>query len=393
MPVNYRESLKNLAARGLRWSGALRLMDAFSRHFEIASSSAGKSAMLRRNNTAKFAIVCYHRVGSGGAPFYSNFDPATFEAQIRFLRNAYRIISMDELCSELNEPGRATQAIALTFDDGYKDLYAHAFPILRRYGIPATIYLTAAAIETGELSWYDRIFAQIMRYPGDTLQLDGKVSRQIALPSRATRIHAAAEIVRTLRGYTNQHRIEACAELEKCVNLPEREVEHSMLTWEQIREMQAHGILFGAHTMNHPAVRALSAAERDRELMDSKSLLEERLQRPVDHFAYPFGLVSDIDAETCSALPQYGYRSAVSMVWGLNTAATHRYLLRRVGGEEPNLSVFAARLRWLFLKAQQDTAAVRGLELAVNEIDAHGGPLGKNAWINQDNLRAEVNRA
>ena len=354
-----------LAARGMHRTGMLRLIQHFSQRREIAQKRRGLIPALQQVRSPKFAILCYHRVGTAGVPFHSGFEKQAFEEQIRFLRNAYRIVTMDELCRELDENRGPTQAVAITFDDGYRDVYTNAFPILRKYGVPATVYLTAAAIETGEVAWYDRIFALAMQREADTLRLDGNPSRNLKLTSVESRLRAATEIVRALRGYANQDRIAACAALESQIELPKNEMQDRMLTWRQIREMQEWGVAFGAHTMHHPAVASLAPSERQHELMDSRKLLEARLQKPVVHFAFPFGLPSDIGVDACALMRDYGYQSAVSTVWGVNTPSTNRYLLRRIGGEEPSLPLLALRLRWLFLKEQAVPAEMQDLESAL----------------------------
>ncbi|MGE5324950.1 MAG: polysaccharide deacetylase family protein [Actinomycetota bacterium] len=311
-------------------------------------------------------------------PYYSNFSPEAFEAQIRFLRKHYRLLSMDDVCRELDERRDASQAVAITFDDGYRDLYTHAFPVLRKYGIPATVYLTAAAIESGEISWYDRIFVAAMTTRRNYLSIGGDKAKTLALSSRESRILAATEIVKTLRGYSNQARVNACRALEQEAELPASEVRDRMLTWAQIKEMQKAGITFGAHTMTHPVVGQLSKGEHQQELAASRKLLQDRLQTPVEHFAYPFGSASDIDSHSPLLMPQFGYRSAVSTIWGVNTPAISRYLLRRMGGEIPSLPLFALQLRRLFLDASQTPTEIRLLEQAdaaarpVVAGDSHG---------------------
>lgn len=365
MPADYREALLKLAARGAYSTGALRVLQSFSEHCEIPRSATGRITGLKRVTHTKGVIICYHRVGSGGVPFYSNLDPTIFEAQIRFLRKAYRIVSLDDLCRELDSGGPPAQAVAITFDDGYRDVYRNAFPVLRRYGVPATVYLTVSAIETGEVSWYDRIFAIVMKCRADTLEFEGDPLRRFTLSSKEARLRAATEIVTTLRRYPNRARIASCTALEKNADLAGAELKDRMLTWAQIEEMQKSGISFGVHTMNHPVVGRLAPLERRHELLESKQMVENRLQKPAAHFAFPFGSPSDIDPESCSLMPQYGYRSAASTVWGVNTHNTHRYLLRRMGGEEPSLSLFALRLRWLFLNQQTAPEALQALERAV----------------------------
>ena len=116
--------------------------------------------------------------------------------------------------------------------------------------------------------------------------------------------------------------------------------------------------------MTHPVVGRLEADERHAELSYSKRLLEGRLQQPVEHFAYPFGSVSDIDAETCSLMPGFGYQSAVSTVWGINVPNTNRFLLRRIGGEVSSLPLFSFYLRQLFMSTQEAAGDLQLLEQA-----------------------------
>lgn len=369
MQISRREQMLRVLAAGMHRSGALRLAQILSHRMEISASWNGRQT-LRRPRGPKFAILCYHRVGTGGVPYYSELEPRVFEAQMAFLRRAYRVVTLDQLCHELNdgdpEGTSGDQAVAITFDDGYRDLYTHALPILRKYNLPATVYLTAAAIETGEVSWYDRIFAQVMSSRSETFEFEGPTLRRFTLSSRASRLHAAAEFIRTMRrSYPNQQRIAACAEFERTNEMPSEVLKDRMLTWSQIREMQESGISFGAHTMSHPAVGRLSMNECHEELAQSKKLLEERLQRSVEHFAFPFGLPSDLSPETCSLISSYGYRSAASTVWGINTPRTNRHLLRRIGGEELSVPLLAFYLRWLFLKDQSVSPEMSIIESAM----------------------------
>jgi peptidoglycan/xylan/chitin deacetylase (PgdA/CDA1 family) len=360
-----------LLATGMHHTGALRWVQLLSHKLEVRSAPDG-SKSFHRPRGPKFAVLCYHRVGTGGIPYHSELDPRVFEAQIAFLRRAYRIVTLEQLCHELSEaePGSAggKQAVAITFDDGYRDVYRHAFPILRKHGLPATVYLTASAIETGEVPWYDRIFALAMSSRSKNLDFDAAVPMRFPLSSRASRLHAAAEIVRAMRrGFTNQERIKACAELERACALPKATLEGHMLSWDQVREMQECGIGVGAHTMNHPAVGRLCASECRDELLQSKRLLEEKLQRPVEHFAFPFGLPSDLSPETCAAVPDYGYRSAATTVWGINTPRTNRYLLRRIGAEDLSVPQLAFYLGWLFFKDENTSPEMETLEALIHQ--------------------------
>ena len=269
---------------------------------------------------------------------------------MRFLRKRYRIVSLDELCLEMENPATSGQAIAVTFDDGYRDLYTQAFPILQKYRIPATIFLIANSVESGEVSWYDRIFLATHVFPEKVLELTLDEPRSFELTTPASRVRAATQIVACLRRLSDARRRECCADLERKVALPPEQLADRMLTWPQIREMQKGGIAFGSHTVSHPVVSRLSATAAEEELRQSKRVLEERLGKPVEDFAFPFGQPADCGVAAEEPLRRCGYRSAVTTTWGVNSANTGRYRLRRVQiGEERSLALFAFRLGQMFL--------------------------------------------
>jgi len=309
---------------------------------------------------AKFAILCYHRIGTGGVPIFSELPLEVFEEQIRYVRKRYRVISLGQLTRELQDPVAGTQSVAITFDDGYRDLYSQAFPILRRYGVPATVYLPAECIESGEAPWYDRVFVAVQAYPGAELLLDLDAPRSFELSSRASRIAAASEIMLYLRTVPDARRRAVCAELEARVSMPEQELADRMLTWDQIREMQAGGISFGSHTMSHAVVSRLPEAEAKRELVESKLMLEKKLQEPVGDFAFPFGRPADCGRAAFPLLAEAGYRSAVTTIEGVNASGANPYSLRRTQiGENHHLATFAFKLNELFIRAgEQNTADI-----------------------------------
>jgi len=340
-------------------SGALRILETISRGYEIAPGNGRRLPHVRRSAHPRFAILCYHRIGTGGIPLFNGLPAEIFEAQMKFLRRRYRIISLDELCREMEQPIGKGHAIAVTFDDGYRDLYAHALPALRKYQIPATIFLPVTSIETGQVPWYDRIFLALKVFPKDKLEISLDRPRSFELSSLEARIEAASVIVQYLRTLPDERRKERCADLERQVVLPREELADRMLTWDQIRSMCAAGVTFGSHTMTHPVVSRLTAPQIESELRQSKAVMEERLGTPVRHFAFPFGQLQDCGTEALPILERCGYASAATTVAGINVPGESLFGLRRVQiGEEHSLAMFAFQLnRLLFSAASGDSAA------------------------------------
>jgi peptidoglycan/xylan/chitin deacetylase (PgdA/CDA1 family) len=340
------------AASGLYHSGLLRAGRAFSRTYELQSAGHSRRPKWSKVTTPKFLILCYHRVGLGGIPIYSQLSPETFESQMRFLKKNYRIVSLQQVCHELQEPSTLGPAVAITFDDGYSDLFTHALPVLRKYEIPATIYLIAACMETGQVAWYDRLFLALKVAPAGKFAVELEELRSFHLDSGPSRLAAALEIISFLRRIPNLQRKEWCRQLEERIQLPLQELDGRILTWEQVHLMQHAGVSFGSHTVSHPVMSRLTPSELEFEIGKSKKMLEAKLSRPVEDFAFPFGHPADCGAQAAEQLVRCGYRSAVTTVAGINVPGGDPLGLHRLQiCEEDTAPMFAARLFQLLLRA------------------------------------------
>jgi len=351
--------LRRAFAQALFQTGGIRAAERVARWWQGRFRKAGD----KRTGSVfspKSAILCYHRIGTRGVPLYSGLPRSVFEQQIAYLRKHYRIISLEELLTERESAKNNVPGVVITFDDGYADLYSEAFPVLRQYEVPATIYLVAGAIQSGEIPWYDRIFVAFQVAPADKLMQELGLPDAIRLETPKQRLVAAARYIFTLRTLRDAERRERCDSLQRRFPLPLDPIMNRMLTWSQIREMQSAGISFGSHTMSHPMLSKLNSRELLYELRDSRNVIENELQRPVPDFSYPFGTWDSFNGETCAQLAALHYRSAVSSIPGLNTEETSPLALRRVTYcETSSLAIFAARLGRLFLSLAHDTGAVQ----------------------------------
>lgn len=271
-----------------------------------------------------------------------------------YLRKHYRVISLETLLAETTKQGNKEPAVAVTFDDGYVDVYREAFPVLREYSIPATIYLVVSSIQSGEVPWYDRVFVAFQLAAANHLKSETELPDAIALDSPQERLVAAARYIFRIRELPDADRRKRCERLERLIPPRSSILRNRMLNWKQIRTMQSAGISFGSHTMTHPVLSRLGARDLVDELRDSKRILQNELQRPILDFAYPFGTADSFNWETSNHLSALGYRSAVTLFEGLNTSITNRFWLRRVTYCEcASLPIFAARISRLFLFAKE----------------------------------------
>lgn len=347
--ASLRNRCKALASDLMLHTGILKGINAAARHFEIRRDRGRRSiAPVTRR---KYLILCYHRVGTGGIPYYSGLPQYQFEAQVQFLKANYRILSMTELCQELCErpSSPARPAVILTFDDGYVGTYENAFPVLKKYGIPAMVYLTGQCIETGEVAWYDKIFALAKRYSSEVVRFFNE-RLNTSLANKDDFVWVAFQIVKHLRTIPNGERVQFCQELASRFPVSPSETRDRMLTWNQVRAMQDDGISFGVHTMTHPAVSRLNDLELQSEILGCKRLIEERLQLQMLDFAYPFGLPADCGLNATPHLEKWGFRTAVTTVPALVEYNTDALLMPRVGFVEGRkLSTFGFDLVRLLL--------------------------------------------
>src|SRR5690348_402265 len=186
---------KHTVAKALYRSGALSASRLLSRHFDYETGSR----KLRPSQSAKYLILAYHRIGTGGVPIYSQLPQAAFRRQMEYLRRNYRVISLHQMIQELEDPPRRGLSVTVTFDDGYRGTFTEAFPVLREYSIPATVYLLAGAVENNTIAWYDRIFLALQQTTKETFTVTLGPRKEYTLSSPATREQAATEIITHLR--------------------------------------------------------------------------------------------------------------------------------------------------------------------------------------------------
>jgi peptidoglycan/xylan/chitin deacetylase (PgdA/CDA1 family) len=345
---------RELVIKGMYYSGALHLARRLAKSHQIRPDSSLPFPRFERVITPKFVILCYHGIGESGNPLGVAPTRQLFQAQMRFLRENYRVVSLDEVCRELRTGVKSEPGVAITFDDGYRSSYTVAFPILRKYRLPATVYLTIESVETGQVAWYDRVFLAMAVAPSGALQLDFDSPCRFQLNSPGDRLRAALELVALLRTLPNSERRKCCALLEKKIGLPQNALSSRVLTWEEIHVMHQAGISFGSHTLTHPVVSQLTLQELEQELGASKCLLEKKLGIPARDFAFPFGKASDCSPPALEMLSRFGYRSAVTTVPGVNTPHVNPFEMRRLQVRpDGSLARFAFDLGRAFLRADE----------------------------------------
>jgi peptidoglycan/xylan/chitin deacetylase (PgdA/CDA1 family) len=260
----------------------------------------------------RYQVLVYHKVSPDPHPYFPPLLPENFERQVLFLKRHYTLLDLEELVERCCKNSIPRKAVAISFDDGYRDNYDFAFPILRKHGIPATIFLTTSAIDNRQKIWHDRVF--------DSFRFATKQSAALILE----------DVIRRAKGMGSSERLEYVRKIEEQLapNIPE-EFKTPMLCWRQIMEMSKAGISFGSHTCTHPILSRENSAELRRELVNSKKEIEACLGRNTALLAYPNGQKHDFSSEVIKETREAGYKCAFTTIMGSNRRTDNLYTLKR----------------------------------------------------------------
>jgi len=263
----------------------------------------------------QISIFVYHRVGPQLHDWlYRSVNEYIFEKQIQWLKSTHTIISLEELADLIRENKQPGGNVAvITFDDGYKDNYLYAFPILKKYQVPATVFLTTGCIDQRKLLWGDALDYIVLTTAADTIEHD--LLGTIPIKSRKEKSSALFEIKQNImKKIPNMQKVRLLEDLERelGVEIPEHPGDSIMLSWDEVRKMREGGILFGAHTVTHPILSNATFKEAKFEIEQSKHRIEAELGEQITTFAYPNGKPADINADTVGLLKQNNFTCAVT---------------------------------------------------------------------------------
>ncbi|MBI4364398.1 MAG: polysaccharide deacetylase family protein [Candidatus Latescibacteria bacterium] len=299
-----------------------------------------------RRGEEGFLVLIYHRVDDGDSAFrIETTRVKLFDRQMRYLGRHFRVLALDDILHRLRSgvplPGRCA---AVTFDDGYEDNFLHAFPILKRHRIPATLFPAVGSIDTGKALWFDRVLRAFETTSRTRLETPWGAA-PLELPTRAERARAAEQMLHSLMPCGNGERlarVEAVVSLLAGGSAPAPPV--PMLRWSQIRAMAEGGVSIGSHTVSHPVLTTVPPEEAARELRESKRTIEVEIGRPVSLFAYPVGKREHYSEAIKRLVADAGYTAALTTRSGANGPSHDRYELRRIRSWEPTLPAFALTL-------------------------------------------------
>jgi peptidoglycan/xylan/chitin deacetylase (PgdA/CDA1 family) len=250
-------------------------------------------------------VVLYHACQIHETDFIrgmgSNTSPGVFAAHLDFYVRHYRVVPV----AQLEESSYPDRAIAITFDDGYRSCLEHAFPLLQNRGLPATVYLIAGIVGTGEIVWVNELTWYVNRYPDVARPL---VSAHFGLAPTAS---VSQILIAACGAYDRGSITHLLNEIRQRTDGGAMKVEGAglYLSWGDVRLMHEHGLTFGNHTETHPILPELTADEQRKEILAAQELLTSHLPE-VTSFAYPSGEKDETVEATTRAL---GFKSVMEV--------------------------------------------------------------------------------
>jgi len=265
--------------------------------YRWAAYSSG-SALRHARSVRRPRILMYHIVGD------DEVSTRQFEWQLRFLRKHLEPVGLGELANRVQAGTVTGREAVITFDDGVRNHFTVAWPLLRAYAVPATFFVCPGLIESGDWLWRTELRMRLKSL-GNAER--GEVARNAGCPESAA--EAIMEWTKTLS--MDDRRVFQTS-VEKLTRdfspRPEDTERHAPLTWDQVRQMDASLITIGSHTSTHPMLPTLDDSTLETEIAGSRRALEQKLDRCVDLFSYPNGA----NNAAVVKLARQNYRAAVT---------------------------------------------------------------------------------
>lgn len=299
---------------------------------------------------SRLSILIYHRVlPQPDLLFPEEGDVKTFDMQMRNLAASFKIIPFLDAVRGLRQGKLPPRAACITFDDGYADNAEIALPVLQKYGIPATFFVSTSFLDGGRM-WNDTVIELIRGAPGNTLDLSGIGLGQFeigTIPQRRQAVYSVLGQLKYLPLESRQSRIKTM-----CALIPVIPPSNLMMTSAQIRALHNAGMEIGGHTVNHPILARMENSAARAEIANGKEMLEGIIRAPVRLFAYPNGKPGrDYLPDHVRMVRELGFDAAVSTAHGAARIGSDLYQLPRFTPWDRGQLRFTLRMAQNMLRA------------------------------------------
>jgi peptidoglycan/xylan/chitin deacetylase (PgdA/CDA1 family) len=313
---------------------------AFRKLVAVLDQSGGERPNLLR-------VLTYHRVDTPQArpwldPVLISASPEVFEVQMKYLSANYQPVSVFDVLEALERNDQAIlprRAVLVTFDDAYQDFEQHAWPVLKRYQIPITLFVPTAFPDHPErLFWWDRLF-HALHSTGKS-----KVSTPIgnlAIGTDLERSQANLRLKDYIKSLPNDMAIAFVGDVEQQLDVSPQA--NCVLGWKELRKLAHEGVTLAPHTRTHPIMNHIPPSAMQTEALDSLYDLQREVGETQPVFAYPSGFHN---LEVVSAVRAAGFKLAFTTERGINLLGRDDPLqLQRINvGAQTTVPILRAQL-------------------------------------------------
>ena len=332
-----KSQVKSLLASSLRGSGLLRVLQR-TKH--------------SRNEDGDAVVLMYHRVVEDLSKELAHTQAGmmvtrdSFDRQLDLLRREYQVIPLSTLVKKLASGEKPEpRTVAITFDDGWRDNYTLAYPLLQKHQLPATIFLTTDYIGSERTFWFHKIGLALATAQLSHYELKYAVSKQCEISGEEIPKEIEAAIAASRNSNALDSFLEALkslhgATLEKIADtlwgrLPpgkQSSMQRWMLNWDEVNAMSGGNIEFGSHGRSHRMATGIDQQELEREFRESREVIAGRTRQEVRLLAYPNGNYNGAVIDVAKAA---GYHGAVTTAFERTDPSMDRvFALRRIGIHE-----------------------------------------------------------
>jgi peptidoglycan/xylan/chitin deacetylase (PgdA/CDA1 family) len=321
---------------------------AFSKFVSLLEGASVRNDHLLR-------VLTYHRVDRTDAdallaPGLISATPEAFEEQLFYLKTNYNPVSIaDLLAAYENRCKLPSFSVMVTFDDAYRNFAEHAWPILKRQGVPVTLFVPTGYPDHPERTfWWDRLHQALATIAGQEVVLTPLGSLPVGTANQRVK---AYKLLRNYVKFLPHEKAMAWVE-DFCGRLNLSPAENPVLGWNALRQLAQEGVTLGAHTRSHPLLNRIPLSEVEAEVRGSLEDLQREVGTVAPIFSYPSG---GFDEQVIQVVKACGITLAFTTDNGLNDLRNINWLrIRRINiSQRAPLAVLRVRLLpvWTYLNA------------------------------------------
>lgn len=314
---------------------------------DVASKAmvgVGLSRLARTWREGEGCVLTFHGARADrGLPMMLDGDlhitESMFRSVCRHLADNYEVLPLSAISSAIRDRGvLPPQAIALTFDDGYASNYSLAFPILKEFGLPATIFVTTGFVDGTVKLWFNRLEMAIEKTASASIETRvGGTEYRLPLGTVEEKVEALRVLLAAVKAQPQDQLCAIVGDIERALGVGPLGYDSyppqlRPLTWDQAREMRDSGLVdFGGHTVHHPILGRCDAAHAREEIFGSRDRMVEELGYQPTQFSYTNGKETDYTPTTQALVREAGYEAAYTMIPGFIRHGADIYALPRYG--------------------------------------------------------------